>query len=75
MQIMALIKSIIDLPGAIRDLGVMIQGALAKIQEARREEWIREGQKLEREVILLKSDKERAEYVKKLQDLRNNTPS
>lgn len=70
----ALIKSIIDLPAAIRDLGVMIQGALAKIQEARREEWIREGQKLEREIILLKSDKERAEYVKKLQDLRNNTP-
>jgi hypothetical protein len=74
MQIMALIKSLIDLPGAIRDLGVMIQGALAKIQEAREEDWLRKGQQLEREILLLKSDKERAEYVKKLQDLRNNTP-
>ena len=70
----ALIKSIIDLPAAIRDLGVMIQGALAKIQEARREEWIREGQRLEREIILLKDDKQRAEYVKKLVSMRDNNP-
>jgi hypothetical protein len=74
MSIGAILKAIVELPVAIRDIGLMIQGALAKLQAAREEEWLRKGQQLEREIILLKSDKERAEYVKKLQDLRSNQP-
>lgn len=74
MSIGAILKAIVELPVAIRDIGLMIQGALAKLQSAREEEWVRKGQQLEREVLLLKSDKERAEYVKKLQDLRSNQP-
>lgn len=74
MSIGAILKAIVELPVAIRDIGLMIQGALAKLQSAREDEWVRKGQQLEREALLLKSDKERAEYVKKLQDLRSNQP-
>ena len=64
------LKAIAELPGLIR----LIADGLAELKAAQRAQWIAEGQELERKIIVAKTDKERAAYVKSLSDLLGRMP-
>jgi len=72
--VLAALKALIELPAILKSLVDLVSKQFEAMEKARRDEWIAEGQKIEREMLAAKTDKERAQYVKDLVRNRNSMP-